>query len=97
MAISRMTRRHPKATRSDRQPGRKSNVRDHSDIIVLPAGKRLEVWLCPAGRTTRRLGTVGVGLATDARRYGQDLIGELIEKAMKELERGATRTFERAQ
>ena len=40
----------------------------------------------PDGRR-KRIGTVNRHLATDASRHGQDLVGELVERALQEADR----------
>jgi len=56
-------------------------------VRVLKSGGQLQVWLCPSGAPRRRAGAVDAGLAADALRYGQDLVGELIDDALWMAER----------
>lgn len=55
-------------------------------VEVIESRERLQIWLHDAG--ARRLaGSVGVALASDARRLGQDLVDELIDDALREADR----------
>ena len=56
-------------------------------VRVLRAGKRFEVWLYQAGRRRQLTGSVDVRLASDAGRRGQDLVGDLVDKSLKEADR----------
>jgi hypothetical protein len=51
-------------------------------VWVLQSGGQLHVWFCPDGEPQTLAGAVDVGLAADAMRYGQDLVGELIDTAL---------------
>lgn len=48
---------------------------------------RLEVWLIQGGRTIERIGSVGIPLARDALRHGEDVVAELFDEARRTLER----------
>jgi len=50
-------------------------------------GSRLEVWLMRGDKAIKRTGSVSLALARDARRYGEDLVAELLDAARRELER----------
>ena len=52
-------------------------------------GDRIVVWL--NSTQPKRIGAVNRQLATDARRHGQDLVGHLIDKALREADRQGTR------
>ena len=55
-------------------------------VEVTESRERLQIWLNDAG--ARRLaGSIGVALASDARRLGQDLVDELIDDALREADR----------
>jgi hypothetical protein len=55
-------------------------------VEVTKSRERLQIWLNDAG--ARRLaGSIGVELASDARRLGQDLVDELIDDALREADR----------
>jgi hypothetical protein len=51
-------------------------------VRVLESGGQLRVWFCRDGEPRTLAGAVDVGLAADARRYGQDLVGELVDRAL---------------
>ena len=51
-------------------------------VRVLKSGGQMRVWFCPKGATRRLAGTIDIGLAADARRHGQDLVGELVDRAL---------------
>jgi hypothetical protein len=61
--------------------------RARSPIVeVAKSREQLEVWLCDDG--ARQLaGSVGLDLVSDAERLGQDLVGRLVEKALREADR----------
>lgn len=56
-------------------------------IRLLVRGHQIVVWLDLPGRRRKRIGTVNRDLATDARRYRQDLVGKLAETALQEADR----------
>jgi hypothetical protein len=57
-----------------------------SIVEVVRLREQLQVWLRHSGR--RQLtGTVGIELASDAKRLGQDLFGTLVDRALREAER----------
>jgi hypothetical protein len=58
-------------------------------VRVLRAGQRFEVWLYQTGRRRQLTGSVDVRLASDAGRRGQDLVGDLVDRSLKEADRRA--------
>lgn len=50
-------------------------------------GAEIVVWLKGSGTRPRRIGSVNRILAADARRHGQDLIGDLVDTALLEADR----------
>ena len=55
-------------------------------VEVTESREQLQVWLHDAG--ARQLaGSIGLELASDARRLGQDLVDELIDDALREADR----------
>ena len=55
-------------------------------VEVTESREHLQIWLHDAG--ARQLaGSIGVELASDARRLGQDLVDELIDDALREADR----------
>jgi hypothetical protein len=60
---------------------------ERSPIIkVVRSRERLQIWLCDdAGR--QLTGSIGIELASDAKRLGQDLVDQLVEKALREADR----------
>ena len=61
--------------------------RTRSPIIeVVKSRQQLQIWLCDdEGR--QLTGSIGVELVSDAKRLGQDLVGPLVEKALREADR----------
>ncbi len=59
-------------------------------VRVLKSGGQLHVWFCRDGEPRTLAGAVDVNLAADARRYGQDLVGELVDRALWMADWGAT-------
>jgi hypothetical protein len=53
---------------------------------VIQSREHLQIWLHESGR--RRLaGSIGIELASDAKRLGQDLVSELVDDALREADR----------
>jgi hypothetical protein len=50
-------------------------------------GDEIVVWLDVKGTRSKRVGSVNRALAVDARRHGQDLVGDLIDTALLEADR----------
>lgn len=50
-------------------------------------GDEIVVWLKGNGTRPRRIGSVNRALAVDARRHGQDLVGDLVDTALLEADR----------
>jgi hypothetical protein len=59
---------------------------------LIVKGKRLEVWLVQGDKAIKRVGSVGLVLAQDALRYGEDLVADMFDAARRDLERQPTRT-----
>jgi hypothetical protein len=55
-------------------------------VEVTESRERLQIWLHDAG-AKRLAGSIGIELASDARRLGQDLVDELIDDALREADR----------
>ncbi|MDP1751585.1 MAG: hypothetical protein Q8L22_19215 [Reyranella sp.] len=53
-------------------------------------GDEIVVWLDGKGTRPKRIGSVNRRLALDARRYGQDLVGDLVDTALLEVDRRLT-------
>lgn len=52
-------------------------------IEVVRSREQLQIWLCDdEGR--QLTGLIGLELASEAQRLGQDLVGHLVEKALRE-------------
>ena len=45
-------------------------------------GEDIVVWLTGSDARPRQIGTVNRRLAEDARRHGQDLVGDLVDEAL---------------
>jgi hypothetical protein len=56
-------------------------------VRVVRSPGQLQVWLCENGELQSLTGTVNAALASDAERHGQDLVGELIDRTLREVER----------
>lgn len=50
-------------------------------------GDEIVVWVDGTGPRPRRIGSVNRRLAADARRHGQDLVGDLVDEALREADR----------
>ena len=50
-------------------------------------GEEIVVWLEGTGPRPRRIGSVNRRLAADARHHGQDLVGDLVDEALREVDR----------
>ena len=68
-----MTKRLVKAPSIKRRPDPLSLSTRGDDIVV---------WLKGSGDRPRRIGAVNRRLAEDARRHGQDLVGDLVDEAL---------------
>lgn len=65
------------------RPGRRSRP---PTVEVTQSREHLQIWLHDAGQ--RRLaGSIGIELASDAKRLGQDLVSELVDDALREADR----------
>jgi hypothetical protein len=58
-----------------------------SAVQVVTSRGRVHVWYCENGQHLALAGTVANEVATDASRYGQDLVGELVDQALRIAER----------
>jgi hypothetical protein len=65
------------------RPGRR---RRPPIVEVVKSREQLQIWLCDdEGR--QLAGSIGLELVSDAKRLGQDLVGNLVEKALREADR----------
>ena len=62
-----------------------------SVVRVEKTGGQLHVWFCPQYRPRVLAGSIGIDLTKDALRYGQDLVGELIDRALRMADRRTSR------
>jgi hypothetical protein len=70
------------------RPGRRSRP---PTVEVTQSREHLQIWLHESGR--RRLaGSIGIELASDAKRLGQDLVSELVDDALREADRRSAST-----
>ena len=58
------------------------------EVRILRTARRWEIWIFGNGRRLRCVGLIGVALANDALWRGQDLIDSIVERALREMERG---------
>lgn len=70
------------------RPGRRARP---PVVEVTESRAQLQIWLHDAG-AKRLSGSIGVELASDARRLGQDLVEELIDDALREADRRSARS-----
>ncbi|MBX9943366.1 MAG: hypothetical protein K2Y40_04730 [Reyranella sp.] len=64
--------------------------RGESPVVAAQRGEQgdeIVVWLRGKGLRPRRIGSVNRRLAADARRHGQDLVGDLVDEALREVDR----------
>jgi len=54
---------------------------------LIRSDDRLEVWLMQGGRTIQQIGCIGVPLARDALRHGEDMVADMFDEARRTLER----------
>ena len=52
-------------------------------VKVVTSGGQVYVWYCENGRHVALAGTIADEVAIDASRYGQDLVGELVDQALR--------------
>ena len=70
------------------RPWEDSRVRTKSVVWRCTEDEReISVWLDMAGRPRSRIGRINKILVHDALRHGQDLVGELVERALVKAER----------
>jgi hypothetical protein len=62
-----------------------------SSVRLSQSQGQVHVWLCNQGKPLARTGVVNTKLVSDARRYGQDLVGELIDRTLREADRMSSR------
>jgi hypothetical protein len=70
------------------KPSAKQPREKEQAVRVLSSDGQFHVLLCRRGEPTRLAGVVAVSLAADAWRCGQDLVGELIDRALWMADRG---------
>jgi hypothetical protein len=66
---------------------RTASSRRPFEVKINRADTRFEVWLCPNADPPELAGTIDAGLAADARHHGQDLVEELVERALRQAAR----------
>jgi hypothetical protein len=66
--------------------GEKQSSSARRVVRVVKSREHFHVWFCRDGKR-HTLAGVTVSLAEDARRYGQDLVGELIDKVLRMADR----------
>lgn len=85
-----MTRPRSKVAKARTLPAPSKRPGAPRDPLVLSAqGDEIVVWLRGkgAGARPRRIGSVNRRLAADARRHGQDLVGDLVDIALRAADR----------
>ncbi len=68
---------------------RHANRKKQPAVRVLKSGGQMHVWFYPDGAPRKLAGAINIGLAEDAKRYGQDLVGDLVDRALWMADRGA--------
>jgi hypothetical protein len=58
------------------------------DVRILRTASHWEVWIFRRAQRLHRAGAIGLTLANDALRQGQDLVDDLLNDTLKQLERG---------
>jgi hypothetical protein len=53
-------------------------------VRLIKSNGQLQVWLCDKGIPRTMTGAVNARLASDARRYGQDLVEELVDRTLRQ-------------
>jgi len=56
------------------------------DVRILRTASHWEVWIFRRGQPLRSAGSIGLMLASDALRQGQDLVDDLLNDALKQLD-----------
>ena len=69
---------------------RRRSAKMQSPVQVLRSGRYLRVWYSENGEPLKLTGTIPAALANDASRYGQDLVGDLVDKTLRIAERRRT-------
>jgi hypothetical protein len=59
-------------------------------VKVIRRARHLRVWYCENGKRRELAGTIPTAIEADARRYGQDLLGNLIDRALRIADRRRT-------
>ena len=78
-----MTRPRSKMAKARTLPAPAKRPGDRHDPLLLSSqGDEIVVWLKGKGARPRRIGSVNRRLAVDARRHGQDLVGDLVDMAL---------------
>jgi hypothetical protein len=89
--MTEMAPPHRKTAKARNLPARAKPPADPRDLVLSTRsgekGDEIVVWLRGKGPRPRRIGSVNRRLAADARRHGQDLIGDLVDEALREVDR----------
>jgi hypothetical protein len=67
-------------------PAACDNAAQYSDkltVQVISSRRQVHVWYCENGQPVALAGTIADEVASDASRYGQDLVGELVDQALR--------------
>ena len=62
---------------------RRRSARKQPAVKVIRSARNLHVWYCENGKRQELAGTIPAAIEADARRYGQDLLGNLIDRALR--------------
>ena len=72
----------------NRSPRGRTGHRPTLEVRIVQDTELWEVWIFRRGRRPHRFGSIGVALATDAPRHGQDLIDDIVDRALQAMEQG---------
>lgn len=83
--MTRPRSKMPKGKTASAAPNRAAGPREQ--LRLSAQGDRIVVWLQGKDARPKRIGSVDRRLAADARRHGQDLVGDLVDIALLEADR----------
>jgi hypothetical protein len=69
---------------------RRQSANKRPVVQVIRSARHLHVWYCEDGKRHELAGTITAAIEADARRYGQDLLGDLIDRALRMADRRRT-------
>lgn len=92
--MTEMAPPHRKTAKARTLPARAKPPGGRRDLVLSTRsgekGDEIVVWLRGKGTRPRKIGSINRRLAADARRHGQDLVGDLVDIALLAADRSAT-------